>query len=523
VTFRLLTRLRVWFYTALEPLAPARLIQHRSGDLLSRLVVDIESLEQFYTRVIAPPVVAGLVMGVTWLLLAAFDLHLAGVNLLFLLLAGLGVPLLTRFLSRNIGEKVVAARSDLNVVLVDTIQGAADLLVAGQSRQQRQQLHRLSQTLAGWQERAAWVTGLQAALSGLLVSGATLAILLIAIPLVNQDQLDGVYLTVLVLASMASFEGVLPLPEAVLYLEHSLAAARRLFEIVDAEPAVPEPPPGVTSPLPQTFDLVVKNLHFQYSAADLPALHDISFSLAEGKRLAIVGPSGSGKTSLVNVLLRFWEYQAGEIQVGGYDLRRYRPADLRRLMSVVSQQTYLFNGTLRENLLMPRPEASETELYRAAEQAHLDAFIRTLPQGYDTWIGEQGLRLSGGQRQRLAIGRALLKNGPFLILDEATANLDALVERELMEILYGVMTDRTTLIITHRLVGLEEIDEILVLKAGRIVERGRHHDLLQAETLYRRMWRLQQQVGAANNDDICHTQKMTSDTYNQTGISAKII
>lgn len=495
VTFHLLARLRVWFYQAVEPLAPARLVQYHSGDLLSRLVADIESLEHFYTRVIAPPVVAGLVILLTTGLLAAFNWQPALVTLLFLLLVGAGMPLLARRLSRDTGRRQVMARANLNAALVDAIQGAADLLIAGQAEAHHRRVDALSRELARGQEQATRQTALHSALSGLLVNGSTLALLLVAVPLVRQGHLDGVYLAVLVLAALAGFEAVLPLPEAWQHVEHSLSAARRLFEIVDARPAAAPPLAAARSPTPQNFGLEVSNLTFQYNPDEPPVLKNISFSLAPGKRLAIVGASGAGKSTLVSLLVRFWEVQAGEIRLGGHNLRRYRPNDLRQMVGVVWQQTHLFNGTIRDNLLLAHPNASQAELEAAAKQARLHAFIQTLPQGYNTWIGEQGLRLSGGERQRLAIARALLKNPPLLILDEATANLDPLTARQIMHTIYALSGGRTVLIITHRLVGLENVDEILVLHRGRIVEQGTHNNLLQTETRYRRMWEWQRQLG----------------------------
>jgi thiol reductant ABC exporter CydC subunit len=497
VTFRLLARLRVWFYQALEPLAPARLMQYRGGDLLARVVADVETLESFYLRVVAPPLVALLAALLTAALMAAFDLRLAATLLAFLALAGLGVPLLARALGRGLGTRLVRARSELNVALVDGIQGMPDLLAFGQEGRHQERVGGLGRALVGLQGRMAWISGLQSALSGLLTHLATLAVLLIAVPLVREGRLEGVYLAVLVLAAIASFEAVLPLPAAFQGLESNVAAARRLFEIVDAEPPVQDPPGP--SPTPNDYSLAIENLRFRYDAGEPLALDGVSLALPQGGRLAVVGPSGAGKTTLVNLLLRFWEYQEGHILLGGHELRQYPQDVVRRMVSVVSQHTHLFNGTVRENLLIARPDASEAELTRAARQAQMHEFVTALPQGYDTWIGEAGLRLSGGERQRLAIARALLKDAPILILDEATANLDALVEREIMGTVYALTEGRTTLIITHRLVGLEAVDEILVLQAGRVVERGQHHDLLQMQGLYWRMWELQKNIDRITN------------------------
>jgi thiol reductant ABC exporter CydC subunit len=489
VTFRLLAELRVWFYGALEPLAPAHLMQYRSGDLYSRLIADIETLEQFYGQVIAPPLVAVLMMVLIGGFMAVFNLYLALITLFFLLLAGLGVPLLIWTFSRGTGQALVNTRAVLNVALIDSIQGMADLLLANREKDQQNRMQRLSWTLNQLQERMVWLSGLHMALSGLLVNGATLAILLIAIPLINQGSLDGVYLALLVLAAMASFEAVLPLAETMPRLEGSLAAARRLFEVVDVEPPISEPVGA--SPIPGDYSLVVQNLQFGYQEGEPPALKNLSFNLPEGKRLAIVGSSGAGKSTLIKLLLRFWDYKAGHIYLGGHELRDYASDEVRQLMSVVAQETHLFNGTIRDNLRFARPGASEVELVEAARKACLHEFIQALPQGYETWIGEQGLKLSGGERQRLAIARALLKNAPFLILDEPTTHLDSLVEQDILQELRGFMASRTTLMITHRLAGLEMMDEILVLHEGRVVECGSHAELLQAEGIYWRMWRSQ--------------------------------
>jgi ATP-binding cassette subfamily C protein CydC len=492
VTFRLLARLRVWFYAALEPLAPARLMQYRSGDLLARIIVDIETLENVYLRVIAPPIVALLVAALIAAFLRSFDLRLATTLLAFLLLAGIGLPFLVQALSRPTGRRLIHVRAELNSTLLDGIQGIADLLAFGREEHHLAQVEGLSQELGQLQGGMARLSGLHGALTGLLMNLATLAVLVVAIPMVSSGKLDGVYLALLTLAAMSCFEAVLPLPLAFQYLENSLEAARRLFEIVDARPATTEPASPV--PVPAQPSLRIEGLRFAYFPGGPLTLDGIGFDLPAGKRLAIVGPSGAGKSTLVHLVLRFWEYDQGHILLDGQELRQYSHEELRRRIGVVSQRTHLFNTTVRENLLLARPEATEVEMIRAAQQAQIHDFIQALPQGYDTRLGEQGLRLSSGQRQRLAIARAILKDAPILILDEPTVHLDALTERKVMDALQTWTTGRTMLIATHRLVGLELVDEILVLSAGCIVERGRHHALVQRGGLYQRMWELQTQM-----------------------------
>jgi thiol reductant ABC exporter CydC subunit len=489
VTFRLLARLRVWFYRSLEPLAPARLMDYKSGDLLSRSVADIETLEHFYVRVIAPPLVAALVGVLMAAWLASYDLWLAVTLLACLAAAGLGVPLLAHRLSRGLGRRAVAVRAELHAALVDGVQGAADLLAFGQEEHYQARVRGLSQELIELQARNARIGGLHAALTGLSMNLTTLAMLLVAIPLVSGGRLDGVYLALLVLAAVAGFEAIAPLPLAVQYLENCLEAGSRLFEIVDAQPAVHDPPSP--APPPGDHGLLVENLSFRYRPDEPLALDRVSLSLPPGGCLAVVGPSGAGKSTLVALLLRFWEYETGRIVLGGRGLRDYRPEDLHRMMGVVAQNTHLFNASLRQNLLVARPDAAQSDLAQAVRQAQLEDFVQSLPDGYDTWLGEGGLRLSGGERQRVAIARALLKDAPLLILDEATANLDPLTEREIMEAIRRLTAGRGTLIVTHRLVGLEMADEILVLQGGRVAERGRHDELLRTGEIYRHMWDLQ--------------------------------
>ena len=489
VTFRLLAKFRVWFYRSIEPLSPARLLRYRSGDLLTRVVSDIENLEHMYVRVIAPPFVAAFVLLLMWALLGTFSAIFAWVLTLAFFAAGLGIPAVTWLLSRPIGRQWVSLQSRVNTATIDGVQGMADLVAFGQAGEHFDNLKRLYQTYTRLQHKMATITGLYDSLMNLFLNATVIAMLLVAIPKVTFSFLDGVYLAVLVMGVMAAFEAIFPLPTAVQFLDQSLQSAVRLFEIADAQPAVRDSEEPAS--LPQNYSLTVQNLSFTYPDSTDPVLKNISFEVPENHVIAIVGPSGAGKSTLVHLLLRFYDYSEGHIRVASQELRTLKQEEWRRQLSVVSQSTHLFNGTVAENLRLAKPDARTAELVDAAKQAEIHSFIQNLPQGYHTWIGEQGLQLSGGERQRLALARAILKNSPILILDEPTANLDAITEEKILHTLWKIARTRTTLLITHRLAGLENAHRIYVLRDGKIREEGTHTELLASGGDYAKMWHLQ--------------------------------
>jgi ATP-binding cassette subfamily C protein CydC len=456
------------------------------------MVADIDTLQNFYTQMIAPPVVAALVGIGMWLFLGAYALSVSLAWLVCFLLASLGVPVLTFLLSRRLGQRTIALRSELHVLLLDGVQGMADLMAFGQEHIYLARIKLLNHKLVQTQAWLSRINSVQSMLGNTLLNLSQWMILVVATPLVLQGKISGVFLALLVLASAASFEAALPLAAAWQQAGSIQEAARRIFRIADMKRPIDEP--VTSSPQPHHFDLVLQHIRFRYQPEEPYVLDDVSLTVPQGKCVAIVGANGAGKSTLANLLLRFWDYQDGHIVLGGYELREFRQQDLYAYISVIEQNTHLFNTTIRENLLIARPGASQEDLVRATQQAQLHDFILALPRGYDTRIGEQGLCLSGGERQRLALARALLKNTPILLLDEPTANIDAKNERAIFQTIQAIAREHTTLLITHRLSGLEMADEILVLQDSRIQERGRHHELLQQEGLYWSMWQLQQQV-----------------------------
>jgi ATP-binding cassette subfamily C protein CydCD len=494
LTFKILTRLRVWFYESLVPLAPARIMDFRAGDLLSRITSDIKTLEDFYIRSIAPPIVAVLIGIGTGIFLAQYQPILGLVLGGLFLVSGLIIPILIRWLARKPGQALVESRTELSGNLLDFVGGLPDLMVFGQTAQKLDQIRRLDRKYHQAQLRLSRVSGLNA---GLLIFFSNLGmwlVMVLAIPLIHSGELPGVMLAALALITLSAFEAVQSLPQAMETLSSSLASGERLFEVLDAEPAVIDP--EVPQSFPSRIAIQSKHLAFTYPGSPVPALKAIDFVIREGKTIAIVGPSGSGKTTLGNLLLRFWGGYQGEIIVGekGIPLNSLAQEDIREHISVISQGDALFQDTIRYNIALGNPGAQLKDIIRAAEKAHIHDLIQGLPDGYDTQVGERAQGFSAGEAQRISIARAVLKDAPLFLLDEPTANLDPVTEKAILETLFGILRDKTAILITHRLAGLENADQILVLVGGEIVERGTQAELLSQNGVYRSMWVTQNRI-----------------------------
>lgn len=488
-TLRVLSQLRVWFYEHLEPLAPARLQHYRGGDLLSRLRADIDTLDNFYLRVLAPTAAAFLSVMLMVAFMAFFSVPVALVDLAGLVVVGVLLPLWAQRLGNGPGSRAVAVRAALRSTLADGVRGIGELRVYQASARQTARVDQLSVELVTQQYRQAWINALSSAAAGLSSRLSLWLALLLTIPLVAAAGLSGPDLAMIVFFVIASFEAVAGLPLAFQTLGETVAAARRIFEIVDAAPAVPDPPRAARrtgedelpreNDLPHAFYLRLSGLRMRYDADSAWALDGIDLHVPAGGRVAIVGPTGSGKTSLFNVLLRFWPFQEGAFELDGRPLHEFSGDAIRRCCATVAQQTHLFNTSIAQNLLLARPDATKEQLHQALRQAHVHDEIMAFPDGLETLVGETGMRLSGGQARRVAIARALLKDAPILLLDEPTEGLDAGAERAVLQALQGLMVGRTTLLITHRPQALRHVDHVIVLHRGRVVEQGDPAELLR--------------------------------------------
>jgi ATP-binding cassette subfamily C protein CydC len=492
VTFDVLARLRLWLFDQLRRLGPAGMQGTHSGDVLGRVVADVEDLQNAYLLFVSPIVVALAVSALLIGVLFAFSSTIAWTTLGYLAIGGVALPLVAALLTHKVGRALVAARADLNAHLVDSIQGCRDILA---NRADSRYLERIStdgQRLACAEARLATVSAGREGAVELLTNFALLTALGLTVPLVTHHTLSSLYVTVPALLVLAGFEAIRPLGQAAEVASGVQAAGRRVLSISTRTELVHEP--ATPAPLQPPYSIMFVGVTLDYGHTGRPAVQDVSFEVSAGSRVAVVGPSGAGKTTLVQLLIRAWDPTEGRILIGGRDIRDYSLHDLRAAMGVVAQDIYLFNDSVRNNLLLARPDATTTELEEALHTVGLLELVRQLPQGLDTWVGEHGERLSGGERQRLAVARVLLQDAPIVLLDEVTANLDPSTERALLDMLYRVTVGRTVLAITHRLVALDRMDEIVVLDRGRIVERGTHEELCAAGGLYRRMLDVQENV-----------------------------
>ncbi|HTK23342.1 MAG TPA: thiol reductant ABC exporter subunit CydC [Gaiella sp.] len=468
LALRGLGRIRAAVYERIEPLAPGQLDGYRRGDLLARMVGDVDALQGLYVRGLGPPVVA-LVVGAACIGVTAAVLPVAaGILALGLLVAGVAVPWLSAALSRTAGGRRAVARGALTADLVEVLRGAPELVAYGQEEAALARVRGLDRELTRNGRRDALVAGLGEALTILVTGLTTAGVLAVAVLASGEGTLDPVLVATLALLALASFEAVAPLAETARELSATFASGRRVLALVDPSPAIQDPPSPLPGP-PRDATVALNGVTAGYGG-DPPVVRDLRLALAPGRKIALVGSSGAGKTTVTRLLLRFLDPRAGTVTIAGHDLREYAQADVRRQFAIAGQEAYVFDSTIRENLRLARPDASDAQLRAVLRRAGLDDWVASLDDGLDTQVGEEGSRLSGGQRQRLTLARALLADAPVLVLDEPTAHLDPSTAQSVMDDVLDAAEGRSVLLITHRPEGLERMDEIVVLDDGRIAD-----------------------------------------------------
>lgn len=478
-TFKLLTALRVHFFNKLAPLIPGRVSGIRDGDLLNRLVADVDAMDHVYLRLVSPIIVGALGIAALTVLLCWFDMTLGltlGALLALLLVTW---PLLFYKLGKRNGSALTNNHSDLRVTTLDWLQGHSELVLFGAESRYHDRILSAQHRLLSNQRVNAKLTGLASALL-MLANGWTLTLILwMAADGIGGQQPDPM-IALFAFATMASFELLMPIAGAFQHLGQTLTSARRLNEITETRPDVTFSEQGdINSP---EYSITFSGVEFSYPDSDSKVIKGIDLTIPAGRKLALLGQTGSGKSTLLQLLCRYWDVQQGTITIAGTPITELSEAALRRSISVVSQRVDILNGSLRDNLLMANAEASDDVLASMLTKVGLETLLDD--QGLNQWLGDGGRQLSGGEKRRIGIARALLHDAPILLLDEPTEGLDKNTERQIMMLLEQHFSDKTVLFITHRLINLEKMDDICLLENGHIVEQGSHTALLTQQGRY---------------------------------------
>ncbi len=496
MAFRLLAEMRIEFFRKLDQLAPAYLVRRRTGDLMGVATQDIELVEYFFAHTIAPACVAVLAPTVVLLVLAYHSPWLALTLAPFLAIVGLS-PLAMRHRVDELGSKAREAAGELSAHAVDSIQGLHEIIAFQREQMRGAAFQALGQQHIRLRLPFFHQLTLQQSLLDVMTGLGGLAVVAVGGFLTTQGHIESGVLPLLTILSLSAFLPVSEIAQIGRQLADTLGSTRRVYAI-RAEEVVVEDGPGVPSdPRSHEASLEMQAVSFAYPGVRRLALSQVDLVIPSGHTAALVGASGAGKTTTAQLLMRFWDPASGRVLLNGHDLRDYQLDDLRSRIALVAQDTYLFNDTLRQNILIANPHAREADVLKAVHYASLDDLVATLPEGLDSRVGERGMSLSGGQRQRVAIARAFLKDAPILILDEATSHLDAINERAVRDALDHLKADRTTIVIAHRLSTIRDADLIVVLDQGRVAETGTHDSLLAKGGLYAQL--IQRQLSAAHD------------------------
>jgi ATP-binding cassette subfamily C protein CydC len=465
-TFRVLAGIRSWFFQQLIPLVPGRLSVMRSGDLLSRMTADIDALDALYLRLFAPAMVATIGVTAVTVFLGFYSPVISLSTGLMLIIASVLVPWIFNRLGRAGAEEIVVLAANFRIRQVDMMQGFADLIANQAYDRFSGFLGQFSDLMINTQRQNNRLSAISSAITFLLAQITLLMALMLAAVSFKDGLLSGSDLALVVFCVIAAFELVTPLPLAMQMLAKTQKAARRIREVTEISPTITQPNQALA--MPGRYDLQLNNVSFRYPDQQDRALKNINLTIPQGSKIAIVGANGSGKTTLLQILMRYYDPEQGSVLLAGQDFKRLDADELMTCFGVLSQRSQLFAASIKENLLIAKPNASTTELAAAIQAAGLEKFIGYLPEGLDTWVGESGVKVSGGEARRIALARLYLKNAPVLILDEPTEGLDSDTERDVFKALANFSQDKTVVMVTHREAGLGLVDVVYGMESGSL-------------------------------------------------------
>jgi ATP-binding cassette subfamily C protein CydC len=456
-TFRILTDIRVWFYQKLEPLAPSHLHKYKSGDLLTRLINDIGALDNLYIRILSPSIVFILASITITLLFCFFSLSLALLTFIALLLIGFIIPLISSLLALKKTLTLNHISAELKTNITDYVNSLAELKIFDLDARHFENIKTQNSELLKQEEKISIISGFGSALMTLALGLIIVMVTVFAVRLTQNGLISGAFIALIFLAIMAMFEAIMPLPLAYQYIGKTLSASKRILNITNSKPNIvyPDSPAKINS-----SSIKFNNVDFGYNPKQ-KILNNFSLEIKQNQKIALFAPTGSGKSTLINLIARFWDVNAGEILIGDTNIKNLSEEQLRELICVINQSPHIFNTTIKENLLLAKDNATDIELLDALEKVALKGYVNSLPKGLDTWTGELGRHLSGGQQKRLALARAFLQDRPILILDEPTEGLDKETEKLVFDNLTKLMQDKTVIFITHNPKLLKGFDHIV--------------------------------------------------------------
>ena len=481
-TFRVLAHLRVFTFTKIMPLSPGGIARFRQADLLNRLVADVDTLDHLYLRVISPLVSALVVILLVTFGLSFLDVKLALTLGAIMLVLMLLLPVIFYRAGKPAGRELTALRSDYRMQLTSWLQGQSELVVFGAQPRFRQQLNDIERRWMLRQQQQAKLTGLSQAMV-IAAAGLTVTLMLwLAAGGISQFPQPGALIALVVFTPLAAFEALGPVAAAFQHLGQVIASAQRVSQIIDQPADVTFPTQGPVAA--EHVSLSLQNLNFTYPGQPLPVLKNVTLDVRAGEHIALLGQTGCGKSTLLQLLTRGWDITSGTLEINGHAIGAYDEATLRKMITVVSQRAHVFNTTLRENLRMASPDCTDEQIAEVLRQVDLHVLLEN--EGLNAWLGEGGRQLSGGEQRRIGLARALLHDAPLWLLDEPTEGLDAETEQHILALLHKHCQNKTLLLVTHRLHGLETFDRICVMEEGQIVEQGDHASLIAAQGRYAR-------------------------------------